>query len=796
MKIFLLLIVMFFGNDIYGQFVVSGSITDKTGKPVEFANVSLYRDSVLLKNFVSDSSGHYILSNLPGGSYSLQFSRIGFQRYDTGFLLNESFQNSIILKEDKNQLQLATVTAKKLLIERKADRLIFNIENAVLATGGDALDALKLTPGLAVQNDRITMIGKSGMRVMIDGRILLLGGSDLLSFLRTIRTEDIKSIEVITNPPPKYDAAGNSGLVNIILKSVKKNSWNGSVRSNYTQATYAGGLLGASFGYQKNKFTFFASGGHTRGSTAPIYETVFYYPNRVWADRNTNRDYYYNTGIRTGFDYKPNNGLTFGMQYLGNFNKKNTNELNKSVISNAITYNTDSLVNNFAQDRQKNISHSFNIHADKSIDSLGKKISVDANYFNFSRINARDFATRNYSADESVLFNYFSARNTGDFTIQNYSAKIDIDIPVKWLSLSTGGKVSFTRNSSAIQFFETTTGLPVPVTSLGNVFDYNENIQALYFSGNKKINKQWEVQAGLRMEATQTKGASPTQVETNKKNYTQFFPTAYLVYAPNEAHIFSLNYGRRIERPGFESVNPFRIYNNKYQYQEGNPLLQPYYSHNVEFSYIVKQNWINTLYFSKLSNGFSGVVLIDPATNIQANVILNYFETTSWGISESHTIKIKHWLESMNTANVFYSKSLSGSIFAPPNVNGMNAVIATNNNISINSQRTISLNVNYAYTFKGVANIYRNEAYSQLDIGMRFLFFDKTFQLGIVGNDILKSSIVKQTAFINSLKTTYNNYYDTRYFRISISYKFGNKNLKLAQRVAGNEEERKRAEKK
>ena len=188
-------------------------------------------------------------------------------------------ENDSINKIVETQIQEVEILAKKKLIERKVDRLVFNVENSISATGGDALDALKVTPGLKVQNDQISMIGKGNMLVLINDRPTQLSGDDLISYLKTLKSDEIKKIEVITNPPSKYTAEGNSGVLNIITKNAKKNTWNSTIRSVYQQATYATGSIGGNFNLQKNKLTFSSSINYLNGSNAPVEtNNIFYHP--------------------------------------------------------------------------------------------------------------------------------------------------------------------------------------------------------------------------------------------------------------------------------------------------------------------------------------------------------------------------------------------------------------------------------------------------------------------------------------------------------------------------------------
>lgn len=201
------------------------------------------------------------------------------------------------------------------------DRLIFNVENSISPPGGDAIDALKVTPSIRVQNDMITMIGKSGMSVMVDDKLIQLSGDDLVNFLKTISSDNIKNIEVITTPPAKYSVEGNSGLVNIKLKKAKKDSWNASINSAYRQATYVTGSIGGNFNYQKNKISIFSNLNYSNGASAPVETSKIYYPNQLWSNNSQRKDFNNSIGGRIGIDYQISKKWIMGIQYLGSNSK-------------------------------------------------------------------------------------------------------------------------------------------------------------------------------------------------------------------------------------------------------------------------------------------------------------------------------------------------------------------------------------------------------------------------------------------------------------------------------------------
>lgn len=721
------------------------------------------------------------------------------KKYALLFLLISvfSFAQDSINKIVEKQIEHIEIVTKKKLVERKIDRLVFNVENSISATGGDALDALKVTPGIRVLNDKISMIGKSGMIVMVDDKVIKLSGDDLIGFLKTIPSDNIKSIEVITVPPAKYEAQGNSGIINIKLNKVKQNSWNSSVRSTYTQTTYPAGTLGGNFNYNKDKISVESDLGYTNGSVAPSYKTTFFYPSQVWSEVNTNRNYYDLIRGKMGVNYRFSDSFNIGIQYMSSNNKKKNLENDFSTITNNSNNSIDSLIVNKAENKIRNQFTTIDFYSVYKLDTLGRKISANFNYLKFKDSQDRIFSSNNLLANNTIIPNsYYSANNISKQDIENYSANVDVDFPAKFADFTFGGKVSFTKNKTDLALYNLSSGSSVYDDTQSNRFIYKENTEALYISASKKISEKWETQLGLRFETTQTQGNSITLDKINKNNYSKLFPTFYLTYTPNENNIFSLNYSRRLNRPNFEDLNPFRIYNNKYQYSEGNPFLQPSYSHNMELSYTLKNNWTSKLYYSKITDGSGGIILIEPANNnLQANIILNYLNSQIIGLSESYTLNFKKWFQSYNSFDVYYSNSKSTVPYVNSNVDGFNYNLTTNNTFSFNKEKTVLFGLNYSYNFKGISGVDRISAYSQLDVSLKFLFLNKSLSLAIIGNDILKSSIITQTSITNNYQIKYKNYDDIRFLRLSLVYKFGNKDIKSTQIEGSNEEEKNRLKK-
>ncbi|NAW50406.1 TonB-dependent receptor [Elizabethkingia argentiflava] len=690
----------------------------------------------------------------------------------------------------KKEIQEVEITAKKKLVERKIDRLVFNVANSTSAAGGDAMDALRVTPGVKVMNEKISVIGKNGISILIDGKIVQLSGDDLANFLKTIPSDHIKSIEVITTPPAKYDAQGNGGLINIVLKKTKKNSWNTTVRSSYKQATYPAGNLGADFSFQKNKVSLFSSINTGDGIKKNIDNSRFYYPAERWENKNPRKIQNKFLSASLGLDYNLTNKLSAGFQYLGSFSEMRIKENNTaSYLYDAQDY-LKSYITSKAKSYEKPNLNQFNFHTVYQLDSLRKKISFDIAYFSLKDKNIRDYNGNSWNHHD-VSQSYFAAINNNTQNITNYSGKIDVEFPLEWAKLTFGGKVYQSNTNNNLIFYDNSSGVPVIDINQTNEFDFTENTQALYFSTNRKFGDRWEANVGLRAENTQIKSYSKNLDQKNNNTYFQLFPTAYLAYKLNDKHSFNLTYSRRINRPNYDQVNPFRIYHNPYSYVEGNPFLKPSYTSNFEFIYIF-DNLESKIYYSYEKNGFEQLGILDSNTKITRYFVLNFLKTYDIGLTENISFNPLNFWTITNTFDVNYTKSTSEIPVTLGSLNGWNTYLSTDNEFSLNPQKNLSFNIGYWISFPGVSGVYKVGTNQSLYAGLRFLMLEKKLQLSIIANDILKTQKAIYTTYSNGIKSTYRNYYDTQYCTVSLLYKFGNQKLNVAKHDFGNQEEKNR----
>jgi len=787
-----ILIVLLFPTVVFSQIKITGIIADTNNAVLNSVQVSLTAiQTTVIETQLSDQNGKFTFS-VQKGIYIFDIKQLDILLYTEKIEVNQDIDFGILNLDTSKILGEVVIEQKKKLVEKKIDRLVFNVENSIAASGGDALDALKLVPRVQVQNDELSITGKGSISLMVDDRIIRLSGNELTAFLKSIQADDIKSIEVITNPPAKYNAEGNSGMINIKLKKARKDSWNGSLQGTYQQTSYVKGFSNATFNYQKNKFTLQSAIGYSNGSNAPVENTEIYYPDYLWKEHVDRRRFSKLLNGRLGIDYKISDKLTTGIQYIGNNNKLDISEITNAAIINSSTHALDSIIKTKGKDWTTTNYNSLNYHLVYKIDTVGTKLSFDADYFNNKNATNRIFNNNNFDADGIANPDSYSAAiNDGDQSVDNYAANIDIEHPLNWLKLNYGARISYVKTENEFSLYDLTTGEPVLDTDQSNEFIFKENTQAAFIDANKEINKNWEAKVGLRLESTQTKGRSITLDQQNNIHYTRLFPTAYLVYKPNDNHTFTLSYGKRIRRPSFNFLNPFRVVSSPYSYSEGNPYLKPSYAHNVELEYGLKDIWTISVYFSGVRDGFEQANNVDPQTSMQRYIPLNFIKSNNFGISQSLNFEIFKWIKTYASADIYYSESTSDIPFTLPFLKGWNGEFRLTNDFIITKNKTVLLNLNYAYTTTGVDNLDTNTAFSQLNAALKLFLLQKKLQLTLYGNDIFRTSQTTYTGFSNTIKTSYSNYSDNRMLRLSVLYNFGG-DTKVQQRENKNSGEQDR----
>ena len=789
MKNTLITITLLFTGIITAQ-TITGKVADNL-EVIPFANVIL-KDSnqKIIAGTTTTDEGTFELKTSKG-TYILEVSFLGYQTYSKSILVDKNINlGTLILKEDAQNLDEIVVKTEKRVLERKIDRLVFNVEKSVAAVGGNGVDVLRITPGLQLQNNTLSILGKGATQVMINGRLSPLVGDELIAFLSGFSANDIVKIEVITNPPAQYDASGNGGLINIVLKKGVQNSWRNATTLSYNQNRYNFTSLNNNFFYNKNKISLSASINATKGNVQNLEGLDIEYPTNFWdidVVGKMGRDQF---SGRFLIDYELTDNSTFGIQYLGNQTNPDINAMTTSTIFDT-NNNLERSLQNRGNNTRDNENHSINFHLISKLDDKGKKISFDADYFTFNSDNTLDFKTEQFDASGTSQGISSAALNIANQKIENFSGQIDVDYPIEKVNLSYGVKASFTNSMSDVLYFDTLSGNPVLDPNQSNAFEYEENVLAAYFSGNTKLNDKLTMQFGLRFEDTKTTGINAEINEENKNDYSKLFPTVYFSYAKNENNNFNISYGRRINRPNFRDLNPFRFYINDNSYSVGNPFLQPSFSDNFEISHLYKNN-LNTSFSLNITNdGYSVVFNTDAQNQDQIITRENYFRTLTYTFTESFSYNKISWFKSQNSFNAIgYVTEFTKDIGTTPK-NGVQIYLTSNNTFSL-SENT-KLQVNSWYSSQHNRGLFSMGQMFDISFGLQHQF-KNNLQLSLLFNDVTNTGNLRDyISSVNGIEQNYRQNESSRNVRISLSYNFGNKKVTVKNRRFSNDDEQRRS---
>lgn len=767
-----------------------GRVLDSKQQPIAYANVMALKisDNKLLAGIITNDNGNFELKLKTEQSFYLEIHFIGFETQK--ITPTKTDLGTIILKEQATELKEVVVQGRKKLIKRKVDRLIFDVASSSKSSAGDAMEVLKVTPSIRVRNDRITMIGKSGMQVMVNDRLVRLSGDALVNYLASIPSENIKNIEVITAPPAKYDANGNSGLININLKKAKENSWNSTIWSYYRQRTQPTGSVGGSFMYNKNKLSINSSVSYRNGTNNNVYKTNTYYQNSVWKREHFPKNPSHNTNASIDINYQLTKNWSMGGQYRYNIFGIQSDRPNTAYISNRTTNELIKTLQSQQNDSRDYTMHSFNYN--NTLKFGKRKITFDVDYFDF-----KDTQLANYQGVQTIISTNdkknYKGKNDNKQNISNFSSVLDVEYPTEFAKFNFGGKLSFSKSLNNLSYFNSDlVNQPIQSMPLSkNDFQYDENIHALYFSVSKNFGEKFSAKAGLRMENIQTKSISKNLNFDKKNDYTKWFPTLYFSYDVTNNSNFSGSYSKRIQRPRFLDLNPNGQYNNPFRVVKGNPFLQPAYIDNIDFSYSYK-NLDTKIYYTYEDNMYGQLPLSDSSSSVTTLIDENYMNRYRYGISESYRFKYFKWWSSTNSIDFNYSVAKFNLDTPHADRKGYNTTFSTNNVFVLNKPKTLKAAVNFWYNFPSVDGIFENKSASSLSFILQYMMLDNNLRLSFRASDIFRSSGERSEAVINGVLQKANYYYDNQYFQFAVSYRFGNKKIKAKRNKTGNNEERRR----
>jgi len=644
---------------------ISGSITSKNAKAVEGATVSLLRakDSAMVKLSAANKEGVFAFE-VADGTYVVSVTAVGHQKSYSGIIeINPQQQTiqvpALELVPVSKSLAGVTVTASRPLIEQRIDRTIVNVDASVTNIGTSALEVLEKSPGITVDRDgNISLKGKEGVLVMIDGRPTQLSGADLANLLRNMSSNQMDQVEIMTNPPARYDAAGNAGIINIKTKKTSTAGYNGSATVGYAQGRYARTNEGFNFNYREGKVNLFTNLSHNygknfgrltiqrniRNSNTNELEKYFDQHGERIGERNS-----YNAKV--GLDYFVTKKTTFGIVVNGTSSPStNTNQNTTSIStpSKELESVTKATVDNTSDWK----SFSANLNFRTLLDKKGKELTSDIDFITYGSTNKQFMVNSYFDATGNAFIKADTLQGRLPQNIKVYSGRVDYLHPLKKNArFEAGIKSSIVRTDNNASYDSIQYGNIVHDFNRSNHFNYEENVNAAYVNLSTSLSKKISAQLGLRLENTNAKGNQLTTGEKFVRDYTQLFPTAYFQYKANDKNNFGLNFGRRIRRPNYESLNPFIRFIDRYTYSQGNPDLKPQFSNNIELTHTHANFLTTTLNYTATNDIIQQVIEQkgEEAYARQANIA----SLKQFGIAISANKSMNKWWTNSININVF-----------------------------------------------------------------------------------------------------------------------------------------------
>lgn len=778
---------------LLAQTNLKGTVNDAGGHPLDAVTIKLSQNGKIISNQLS-KAGKFNFIKLNRQVYQLTATSVGFQPLLLEFKLPKD-SLLLIMENNNKSLKEVVITANTPTIERKVDRVVFNVANSIMASGGNVYDALKRAPGVKATDDGTVTANNKSVTVYMDDRPVRLSGEDLATYLQSLPAGNISKIEVMTVPGSKYDAEGGA-VINIISKKSKANGFNMTLGGGYIQgrkSSFNGNTL---FNYRKNKWNIYGvysyQDRNTRGysSSYDIFTTPESYA--FW---DKQRSTYQNTksnNYSLGVDYNLTDKQVFGFFFTGN----NSNGLNNNFAVTNVYNNhslfADSVLKTQSYKNSEADRYSFNLNYKVKLDTNGRSLNVDVDYVPFKNLNTQNLDNLSLLPEGTFASAPTHFQTPASQKIAIWSAKADYEYKLgKNLTLESGLKYTGITTENIVDFFYTNEAQPVRDPLRSDFFRYTENTAALYTSVAGDFGK-WSLKTGLRAEDTKTEGFSIALDSLNKNKYLRLFPSAYVTYKASTDHVFQLNYSRRIDRPDYGQLNPARTYTTPYSYSNGNPFLRPSLTDNLEATYVFKERYTFGITFSAVNDRVFDVTVQDNNAKTYHDTQENLGKIRNFGIVLMTTHHPFTWWEinsyvlgTLQTQTQLY---LDGALQKTFNYNGN-----ITNSFIINKNAGFKVELTGAYNSAFHLGPLNFAETSDISAGLSKALFQNQGTLRLAAADIFYGNPYRIN--INYLDQQNGTYLrsDTRNFTLSFSYKLGKSIAAARKRSTASEEEKNRA---
>lgn len=755
----ILILGLFLTNLTYSQVVLSGKVLNEDSLlPIEGVSILISSKDNETGTY-TDKNGFFSIKLSKDSEYKIAFSSISTHDYQINTKLENDSSINITLKSKSLELGEVIVVARRRLMESKIDRLVYNVNNDPLAKTLTTEELMKRIPLLRIRDNSLSIVGKGSVIVSVDGKIQQIGSGELLSFLNNFDPNNLKSIEVITAPPSNFSAQGNAGIINIVTNQSnpsKEGDWNTTVRSSYSQRSLPGTDNSITFDYNKNKFSSTVNVNYTMTQL-----NVEFSSKGAGIEETTDRiDKGNRLGAYVNLNYKPSDKHNFSSSF-NYYNSTNANNYTN-------TRHFSGLFASLGERNNEQARLSIDLNYVFKLDTLGKSISTFISY----NSNAPEERFLSSTFNESTLvkdnLNSFS-----DLRNNAFSTQVDLHFPYIFGEIDFGMQYYSLRNDAQMRYIFNT-------KETIESFLYDERNYAGYMSYTSKNIGKFRFKGGLRYEYNNT-DLTPKRGNINvlQMRKGHLFPTLYAMYTMNNGDNLSLNYTKRVNRPSFNTVTPFRYYQNVYTYTSGNPLIEPFVSDNIQLNYS-KGDLYLSLYSQLSKNGYGQIDIFDDQTWI--HTYQNYFDQNRIGLTASYFIAISKWWETDLYTNTYFNKTKS-NVTNIKNRKGNAFTYEVRNRFFFDKNQKFIVTLNYWQDLPFYNNNIYNNSFGSLDVGININLMNKKLNIGLLITDLANQSITRTRADYTDYSVYRREYFDARIYRISIRYSFGSTSVKSVKRT-------------
>ena len=774
---------------VAAQHTLEGKVIDRAKDPVPFANVILLdgQDSTsVYKGAVSTESGNFSLENIAADEYLLKVSFVGFEDYLQHVDISEDTELPLItLEEATANLDEISLNYKNPTVRREVDRLVFEVQNTSLSSGS-SWDILKKTPGVIVANGNL-MVRNQPVVVYINDRKVQLSSSELQTLLQNYAAENIKSVEVITTPPARYDAEGGA-ILNIITSKTITPGYKGSLSGAYTQAIFPKYSFGTSHYYKTEKLNLFANYSISDRKEFKEDESyINFIRNEAVISRwetdfdRVTRSGAHNMNLMLDYDLDEKNSLNFSSSLLASPDKTFRNEV-LTKIEDALPATPDYFTTHSTLEEDL-VNVALDLEYRHQFEKEGAQIAARTHFTNFSQDRVQDISTREYESPDMLVADR-DFMTDAEQQINIFTGQMDYTTPWNKAIFETGVKASVVASESGIDYLNLEGAQSSYSFGVSDNFLYDENIYAGYLSFARDWNT-WSLKAGLRGEYTSREGISEVMQQVDTRNYFELFPTFYVQRTFSEEHSLTFDYSRRIQRPKYESLNPFKYFLNEYTYNTGNPDLRAAISNNFNLNYTFRNQYFFDLYYRD-NGGYPETLSFQDNLNFSLRrVSVNLLESSSYGLDISHGRSLTNFWYAYAYMSFFHEEQTFLAIESDNKAvtNEIDAFYGTMyNSFTLSEDGTFSGELTFTYVSDWITGSYFFEPMTTLSIGLRKTFWKERAELTLRLEDVLDKTNTRLTSRYLNQDNSFLAKPESRYIRIGLKYNFGNFRLRDNQR--------------